>query len=180
VRAGARHPYVSQTPIRTLRVLKGPSQSTDRRPPPSLPFPRRLTQSIPPDRRYWSIEGAVTTRSDRRLPEIPTSTRRTASKVIYFHPEELARITGRARAYGQTPARFIREAALSGTPKRAADPFLSELTLIGQRLDQIVRLPETRRDAALATEVRAAIDRHWALVRRVLTDRRKGGGASAR
>ncbi len=108
---------------------------------------------------------------------MPTSTRRTASKVIYFHREELARITGRARACGQTPARFIREAALGGTPKRAADPLLTELALIGRRLDQIARLPETERDGALAEEVRAALDRHWALVRRVLADRRRGGGS---
>jgi hypothetical protein len=98
--------------------------------------------------------------------------------VIYFHPEELARITGRARAAGQTPARFIREAALGGTPKRAADPLLTELALIGRRLDQIARLPEIGRDGALAEEVRAALDRHWALARRVLADRRQGGGAS--
>ena len=98
--------------------------------------------------------------------------------MIYFRPDELARITGRARACGQTPACFIREAALGGTPKRAADPVLSELTLIGRRLDQIARLSEAERDAALATEVRAALARHWALVRQVLADRRQGGGAS--
>jgi hypothetical protein len=78
------------------------------------------------------------------------STRRTAGKVIYLHPQELARITARAHACGQTPACFIREAALGGTPKRAADPLLSELTLIGWRLDQIARLPqETGHDDAL-------------------------------
>jgi hypothetical protein len=57
---------------------------------------------------------------------------------------------------------------------------LSELTLIGRRLDQIARLPEAERDAALAKEVRAALQRHWALVRQVLADRRQGGGASRR
>jgi hypothetical protein len=100
--------------------------------------------------------------------------------VIYFHPDELARITGRARACGQTPACFIREAALGGTPKRAADPLLSELALIGRRLDQIAGLPETERDAALGKEIRTALDRHWALVRRVLADRGQRGSASRR
>jgi hypothetical protein len=38
--------------------------------------------------------------------------RRTATKLIRFPPEELARITTRAQACGRTPARFIRESAL--------------------------------------------------------------------
>jgi hypothetical protein len=98
--------------------------------------------------------------------------------VIYLHPHELARITARAQARGQTPARFIREAALGGTPKRAADPLLSELTLIGRRLDQIAQLPQAGHDRALAEQVRAALDHHWALVQRVLEDRRQGAGGS--
>jgi hypothetical protein len=106
--------------------------------------------------------------------------RRTAAKVIYFHPKELARITARAHACGQTPACFIREAALGGTPKRAADPLLSELTLIGRRLDQIARLLQAGLDGTLAEQVRAALDRHSALVRRVLEDRRQGAGGSPR
>jgi hypothetical protein len=100
--------------------------------------------------------------------------------VIYFHPEELARITARAQARSQTPARFIREAALGGTPQRAADPILSELTLIGRRLDQIARLPHVGHDSTLAEQVRAALDRHWTLVRHVLEDRRQGAGGSPR
>ena len=100
--------------------------------------------------------------------------------MIYFHPEELARVTARAQGCGQTPACFIREAALGGTPKRAADPLLSELTRIGRRLDQIARLPQAGHDGALAEQVRAALDRHWALVRHVLEDRRQGGGGSPR
>jgi hypothetical protein len=38
--------------------------------------------------------------------------------VIYFHPEELARITARAQACGLKPARFIRETALARAPSR--------------------------------------------------------------
>jgi hypothetical protein len=100
--------------------------------------------------------------------------------VIYLHPQELARITARAHACGQTPARYIREVALGGTSKRAADPLLSELTLIGRRLDQIARLPQAGHDSTLAEQVRTALELHWALVRRVLEDRRQGGGASPR
>ena len=111
---------------------------------------------------------------------MPTSKRRTAAKVIYLHPQELARITARAHACGQTPARFIRDAALGANQKRAADPLLSELTLIGRRLDQITRLSQVGQDGTLAERVRAAVDRHWALVRRVLEDRRQGAGGYPR
>src|SRR5919108_2428003 len=59
--------------------------------------------------------------------------RRTAAKLIRFHPEELARITERARACGRTPARFIRETALGAIPKprqpAERDPLLRELGL---------------------------------------------------
>ena len=106
-----------------------------------------------------------------------TPTRRTVAKVIYFRPNELARITARARAAGQTPSQFIRESALGKST--GPDPLLSELTRIGQRLDQIVRFPQ-QDDGALAVEVRAALDRHWTIVREILADRRRGRAASAR
>ena len=106
-----------------------------------------------------------------------TPTRRTAAKVIYFRPNELARITARARAAGQAPSQFIRESALGKST--GPDPLLSELTVIGQRLDQIARLPQ-QADGALVVEVRAALNRHWAIVREILADRRRGRGVSAR
>ncbi len=110
--------------------------------------------------------------------------RRTAAKVIRFHPGELARITARAQACGETPARFIRETALGAIPKprhdAAADPLLCELARIGRRLDQLARLAQTGHHAALAERVRAALDGHWALVRQVVQDRRRRAGPSAR
>jgi mobilization protein NikA len=104
--------------------------------------------------------------------------RRTAAKLIRFRPEELARITARARDCGRTPACFIRETALGAIPRprpnAAADPLLSELARVGRRLDQLARLAQAGQDAALAQRVRAALDEHWTLVRRVVKDPRRG------
>ena len=103
--------------------------------------------------------------------------RRTAAKLIRFHPAELARITARAQACGQTPARFIRDTALGAIPKARQDavavPLLCELARIGRRLDELAHLAQAGQDAALAKRVRAALDEHWALVRQVSKDHRR-------
>jgi hypothetical protein len=104
--------------------------------------------------------------------------RRTTAKLIRFHAEELAGITVAARACGQTPARFIRETALGAIPRRrphtAAEPLLSELARIGRALDQLARLAQTDPTAALAEQVRTALEGHEALVRQVVETHRGG------
>ena len=69
---------------------------------------------------------------------MPT-TRRTATKLLRLHPEELARITERAEACGLNPARFIRETALGTKPKARhhadTDRLLRSLARIGHRLE---------------------------------------------
>src|SRR3989442_15719922 len=101
---------------------------------------------------------------EARMPE-----RRTTAKLIRFHPEELARITERARVCGRTPARFIRETALGAIPKphhhAATDTVIRELGRIGRCVDELARLAETGQHPALAERARAPLDRHWALVR---------------
>src|SRR2546425_3755480 len=47
----------------------------------------------------------------------PRSTLFPYTTLFRSHPEELAHITARAQACGQTPARFIRETALGAKPK---------------------------------------------------------------
>jgi hypothetical protein len=98
--------------------------------------------------------------------------RRTTAKLIRFHAEELACITACARACGQTPARFIRETALGAIPRRrphpAAEPLLRELAQIGRALTQLARLAQTGPTAALAEQVRTALEGHGALVRQVV------------
>jgi len=110
--------------------------------------------------------------------------RRTAAKLIRFHPTELARITARAQACGQTPARFIRETALGSIPKARHDavtvPLVSELARIGRSLDQLARLAQAGQDAALAKRVRGALDEHWALARQVIDGRRRSASRIAR
>jgi hypothetical protein len=110
--------------------------------------------------------------------------RRTAAKLIRFQPEELARITERARACGQTPARFIRESALGAIPKprhhAGADPWLCELARVGRALDQLVRLAHTVPHPVLVDQAQVALNRHWTLAQQILEGRRRPAEAGAR
>ena len=98
--------------------------------------------------------------------------RRTAAKLIRFHPDELARITERARACGRTPARFIRETALGAIPKArqnaATGAALYELARIGKRLDELARLAQAGQHAALSDRLAAVVGEHWARVRHLV------------
>jgi len=107
--------------------------------------------------------------------------RRTATKLIRFHPEELREITEAARRVGLTPARFIRETAL-GTPPRArshsaAAPLFRELARIGRSLEQLARVAEASQDVALAAQMRAALEQHGVLVRPIVQHNRQKGGS---
>ena len=106
--------------------------------------------------------------------------RRTATKLIRLHPEELRQITEGARRSGLTPARFIRETALGATPRArshaATGPLLRELARIGRSLEQLARVAQASQDAALAAQTSAALERHHALVRHIVQrDCQKGG-----
>jgi hypothetical protein len=105
------------------------------------------------------------------------SERRTTAKLIRFRAEELARITARARACGQTPARYIRETALGAIPRprshAAAEPLLSELARIGRALEQLAHLAQTDLTAGLVEQVRVALHGHEALVRQVVETQRR-------
>lgn len=107
--------------------------------------------------------------------------RRTATKLIRFHSEELARITERARVCGQTPARFIRETALGAIPKArqhaATDVALYELGWIGNRLDELTRLAQAGQHGALAERLAAVVGEHWARVRHLVLGARRNRGA---
>lgn len=104
--------------------------------------------------------------------------RRTTAKLIRFHAEELACITAAAHACGQTPARFIRETALGAIPRprphAAAEPLLRELAQMGRALAQLARLAQTGPTAALAEQVRTALEGHSALVRQVVGTHGRG------
>jgi len=108
--------------------------------------------------------------------------RRIAAKLIRFHPDELREITECARRAGLTPARFIRETALGATPRvrahAAAQPVLRDLARLGRCLDQVARLAQARQDAALAAQTSAALERHQAVVRRMVDSHRQKRGSS--
>jgi hypothetical protein len=110
--------------------------------------------------------------------------RRTAAKVIRFHPEELDRIRAHAQACGQTSARFIRETALGAIPKArhdaAADPLLRELARIGRCLDQAVRLEQAGQHTGLGARAAAALDRLWTVVGPIVASRRQPARGSTR
>ncbi len=109
---------------------------------------------------------------------MPLTPRRTTTKLLRLHPEELARITARARACGQTPAHFIGETALGAIPKprhhAATEAVLRDMARTGRCLDELARLAEATRHPALAQRARTAIDRHRAPLRQILQDRRRG------
>src|SRR5713226_5213708 len=100
--------------------------------------------------------------------------RRTATKLLRLHREELDRITARAQACGQTPARFIRETALGATPKARqhldTESVLRTLGRLGRSLEQAARLARSRGDAVLAQRLAAALEGHAALVEQVVDD----------
>lgn len=110
------------------------------------------------------------------------SARRTAAKLIRFHPDELTQIVRRAHDCGRTPARFIREAALGAIPKPRhhadRDAMLRELAHVGRELDQLARLAATGGSVplpeSLTARLRATVDAHAALVRRVLNGHASG------
>lgn len=107
---------------------------------------------------------------------MPATRRRTTTKLLRLHPEELADITARAQAYGLKPARFIREAALGPTPKALhqleTDRLLRALARIGRSLEQVARLTRTGIGAALAKHIAAARAEQHALVKQLM---RNGG-----
>ena len=107
---------------------------------------------------------------------MPRTPRRTTTKLLRLHPEELARITARAQACGQTPARFIRETALGATPKARqhldTESVLRTLGRIGRSLEQAARLVRPNGDAALAARLNVALEGHTELVEQLVRDGR--------
>lgn len=118
------------------------------------------------------------------------------AKLIRFSPKELASITSRARQCGQTPARFIREAALGAIPRGRrrfdATTQLRELARIGRDLDALNRAlrPGVEQseasaqsaadfsiDSTLLSRLNAALDAHCEAIR-ALVNRRTGRSRS--
>ena len=109
---------------------------------------------------------------------MPPTALRTAAKLIRFRPDELARITARARACGQPPARFIRETALGAVPAARREPAAPEvlraLARLGACLDALARYGRVHPDAGLTACLAPVLQAHEALVRSVVTSRQLG------
>jgi hypothetical protein len=109
------------------------------------------------------------------------ASRRTATKLLRLYPEELAHITARAHAYGLTPARFIREAALGPRPKtwhhREADRIIRALARIGRSLEHVARLTRPGLNTAVAKHLADLRAEYHALVRQLMQN---GGQGSRR
>lgn len=71
---------------------------------------------------------------------------RSTAKLVRFSPEEIARVSERARSCGYTSARYIRETALGAIPKARhhadRDTLLRELARIGRDLERLTRIAE--------------------------------------
>ena len=115
---------------------------------------------------------------------MPATRRRTATKLLRLHPEELADITARAGACGLKPARFIREAALGPMPKARhhvdTDQLLRALARIGRSLERVARLTRTGPGAPLAKHAAAALAEQHALVKQVMRGGPRGARGSPR
>ena len=98
--------------------------------------------------------------------------RRTTTKLLRLHPEELARIAARAEACGLRPARFIRETALGATPRARrhldTDRLLRALAQLGGKLERAMRDARARGDTEHAGQVALLLDGHRALAAEVL------------
>lgn len=72
---------------------------------------------------------------------------RAVAKLVRFSPDEIARISQRARACGRTVARYIRETALGAIPKARhhvdRDALLRELARTGRDLARLAQLAES-------------------------------------
>src|SRR3989442_122340 len=99
---------------------------------------------------------------------MPASRRRTATKLLRLHPDELARITARAEACGLNPARFIRETALGAVRKARhhadTDRLLHALARLGGRLEHAMRQVQSAGNPNLAEQFAKIRNEHHALV----------------
>jgi hypothetical protein len=104
---------------------------------------------------------------------------RTVAKLVRFSPDEIARVSERARTCGRTVARYIREAALGAVPKgrhhTERDAMLRELARTGRDLARLAQLVEATRPDYFAwaeqNQLLAALADHRAALRAVIGER---------
>lgn len=95
--------------------------------------------------------------------------KRTRTKLLRFTPDELQRISERARACGQPTAVYIREVALAGAAPKARrnhreEQLLHQLALTGAKLHQLAQVASAG-GSVPAAELGALRDRLLTLAR---------------
>lgn len=104
---------------------------------------------------------------------------RTVAKLVRFSPDEIARVSERARTCGRTVARYVREAALGAIPKARhhseRDALLRELARTGRDLARLAQLAEATPADCLSQAERnhllGALADHRAVLRTVIAER---------
>ena len=111
---------------------------------------------------------------------------RTIAKLVRFSPDEIARISERARTCGRTTARYIRETALGAIPKARhhgdREALLREFARTGRNLDRIARVVEASGADQLHStdreELLSAVVAHRAVLRAIMEERSPSGRAA--
>ncbi len=96
--------------------------------------------------------------------------RRTAAKLIRYTPEELTRVTDRARACGRPVACYVRECSLGAVPKArhayGNAEVIRALARIGNVLAELTRVADTD-SLTWSAEVRMALEELLATIGRI-------------
>jgi len=111
---------------------------------------------------------------------------RTVAKLVRFSPDEIARVSQRARTCGRTVARFIRETALGAIPKSRhhadRDLLLRELARTGRDLARLAHLAEATPADCLSQaerdQILGALADHRAALRAIIGERAEDSRAA--
>lgn len=116
------------------------------------------------------VSGAGSTETEIVRTSTLSPARRTAAKLIRYTPEELGRVTDRARACGQPVACYVRECSLGAVPKarhaRRDAEVIRALARIGNVLAELTRVADTD-SLTWSTEVQMALEELLATIRRI-------------
>jgi hypothetical protein len=104
---------------------------------------------------------------------------RFTAKLVRFSTEEIARVRERARSYGYTSARYIRETALGAIPKARhhadRDALFRDFARIGRELEWLTRIAELHGQdqfrSADRTQLRSVLAAHQSAVRTFIEER---------
>jgi exonuclease V gamma subunit len=111
---------------------------------------------------------------------------RTVAKLVRFSPDEIARVSERARTCGRTVARYIRETALGAIPKARhhadRDALLREFARTGRDLARLAQFaqaaPADCFSPAERDQLLVALANHRAALRAVAGEQAKDARAA--